>query len=147
MGFREQVAFELGQGGESALFGGNGNGLQGKGTAEAQVCRQPGLEHGSGKPRCAGSQAGSTGPGTESNGREVTWMSFTDVAQGTGAQQAQAAELALGLRALSLPTPALPSPPPRPGPRRQPGYSCCRSEAWSLQENTGPPEPGFSVMF
>lgn len=32
------------------------------------------------KPRCAGSQAWSTGPGTESNGREVTWMSFTDMA-------------------------------------------------------------------
>lgn len=60
------------------------------------------------------------------------------------AQQAQAAELARGLRALVFTTPT-PASPPRPRP--QPGYSFCRSEAWSLQENMGPPEPGFSVMF
>lgn len=71
-------------------------------------------------------------------------MSLTAMAQVTGARQAQAAKLALGLHALSLPTPALASPP---GPRARPGYSCCRTEAWSLQENTGPPKPGFSVMF
>lgn len=58
-------------------------------------------------------------------------------------QQAPAAELALGFCALASPHP---SPPP-PRPWHQPGYSSCRSEAWSLQENTGPPEPGFSVMF
>lgn len=62
------------------------------------------------------------------------------------AQQARAAELALGLRALVFTTPT-PASPPRPRPQPQPGYLFCCSEAWSLQENMGPPEPGFSVMF
>lgn len=75
---------------------------------------------------------------------------------GDRAQQALTAELALGLLTCLSPSPRLlhsPTPTPLPCPclpaqaQAQPGYPSCRSEAWSLQENTGPCEPGFSVMF
>lgn len=134
------MALALGPGRGLALCGGDENGPLGKGTqaarpgARVQERRETGGVVHRAQQVCPAHT-------------EATRMTFSDVAQGTRARQAQAAELALGLPALSLPRPpptCLPRPPTRPRP--QPGYSCCRSEAWSLQENTGPPEPGFSVM-
>lgn len=50
-------------------------------------------------------------------------MTFTDVAQGTRARQAQAAELALGLPALSLPRlPPTCLPPPSPHQAQAPAW-------------------------
>ena len=131
---------------ESAWFGGDGGGLQGEGATGAQASRQLGPEHVSSNQGKLG-----VGWGMVHGARhvctayvEATWTSHTDTARGMGALQARAAELALGLRALVFTTPT-PASPPRPRP--QPSYSFCCSEAWSLQENMGPPEPGFSVMF
>ena len=95
--FREWVAFALGRGGESALLGGDG-----------MDCRA--REPGSPDPQAFGPGAHVWEP-REMGGvvlrvphvcpapREATWMSFTAMAQVTRARQAQAAELALGLRA------------------------------------------------
>lgn len=66
---------------------------------------------------------------------QATWASPTDMAQGRGPCRLRQQH-----------------PGPRPHlplllAQALAGYPSCRSTAWSLQENTGPPEPGFSVMF